>query len=204
MNIGVFLDKDRIFIGAVFNDQVFDLSAASLQLEKEPLPDLGTILRQEQFGSKLFHNIFMLGQYREEFWIPLGFLSFAPLYRPNKIICLGLNYSEHARETAIDLPKEPIYFVKANSAVIAHEQPIIYPDGLGRIDPEAELAVIIDRRAKEVTEEEAPDYIAGYTILNDVTARDLQALDMRNKHPWFRSKSLDTFCPDRPVDRHRE
>ena len=198
MNIGVFLDKDRIFIGAVFNDQVFDLSAASLQLEKEPLPDLGTVLKQEQFGSKLFHNIFMLGQYREEFWIPLGFLSFAPLYRPNKIICLGLNYSEHARETAIDLPKEPIYFVKANSAVIAHEQPIVYPDGLGRIDPEAELAVIIDRRAKEVTEKEAPDYIAGYTILNDVTARDLQAIDMRNKHPWFRSKSLDTFCPIGP------
>jgi 5-oxopent-3-ene-1,2,5-tricarboxylate decarboxylase / 2-hydroxyhepta-2,4-diene-1,7-dioate isomerase len=198
MNIGVFSDKGRIFIGAVFNDLVFDLSAASLQLEKEPLPDLGTIFKQEQFGSKLFHNIFMLGQYREEFWIPLGFLSFAPLYRPNKIICLGLNYSEHARETAIDLPKEPIYFVKANSAVIAHEQPIIYPDGLGRIDPEAELAVIIDRRAKEVTEKEAPDYIAGYTILNDVTARDLQGIDMRNKHPWFRSKSLDTFCPIGP------
>jgi 5-oxopent-3-ene-1,2,5-tricarboxylate decarboxylase / 2-hydroxyhepta-2,4-diene-1,7-dioate isomerase len=198
MKIGVFSDRDRIFIGAVFNEQVFDLSAASLQLEKEILSDLGTILRQEAFGSKLFHNLFMLGQYREEFWIPLGFLSFAPLYRPDKIICLGLNYSEHARETAIDLPKEPIYFVKANSAVIAHEQPIIYPEGLGRIDPEAELAVIIGRRAKEVTQEEAPDYIAGYTILNDVTARDLQAKDMRNKHPWFRSKSLDTFCPIGP------
>ena len=198
MKIGSFADRERIFIGAVFNEQVFDLSAASLQLEKEALPDLGTILRQELFGSKLFHDLFMLGQYREEFWIPLGFLSFAPLYGPEKIICLGLNYTEHARETAIDLPKEPIYFVKANSSVIAHEQPIIYPDGLGRIDPEGELAVIIGKRAKEVTEEEAPDYIGGYTILNDVTARDLQAKDMQNKHPWFRSKSLDTFCPIGP------
>jgi 2-keto-4-pentenoate hydratase/2-oxohepta-3-ene-1,7-dioic acid hydratase in catechol pathway len=198
MKIGSFADRERIFIGAVFNEQVFDLSAASLQLEKEALPDLGTILRQELFGSKLFHDLFMLGQYREEFWIPLGFLSYAALYRPEKVICLGLNYSEHARETAIDLPKEPIYFVKANSSVIAHEQPIIYPDGLGRIDPEGELAVIIGKRAKEVTEEEAPDYIGGYTILNDVTARDLQAKDMQNKHPWFRSKSLDTFCPIGP------
>jgi 5-oxopent-3-ene-1,2,5-tricarboxylate decarboxylase / 2-hydroxyhepta-2,4-diene-1,7-dioate isomerase len=198
MKIGVFADRDRIFIGAVFNEQVFDLSAASLQVEKEALPDLGTILRQERFGSKLFHDLFMLGQYREEFWIPLGFLSFVPLYRPDKIICLGLNYSEHARETSIDLPTEPIYFVKANSAVIGHEQPIIYPDGLGRMDPEGELAVIIGRRAKEVTEKEAPEYIGGYTILNDVTARDLQAKDMQNKHPWFRSKSLDTFCPIGP------
>jgi 5-oxopent-3-ene-1,2,5-tricarboxylate decarboxylase / 2-hydroxyhepta-2,4-diene-1,7-dioate isomerase len=198
MKIGSFADRERIFIGAVFNEQVFDLSAASLQLEKEALPDLGTILGQERFGSKLFHDLFMLGQYREEFWIPLGFLSYAALYRPEKVICLGLNYSEHARETAIDLPKEPIYFVKANSSVIAHEQPIIYPDGLGRIDPEGELAVIIGKRAKEVTEEEAPDYIGGYTILNDVTARDLQAKDMQNKHPWFRSKSLDTFCPIGP------
>ncbi len=198
MKIGHFADGDRIFIGGVFNEQVFDFSAASLQLEKEALPDLGTILLQERFGSKLFHDLFMLGQYRQDFWLPLGFLSFVPLYRPGKIICLGLNYSEHARETSIDLPKEPIYFVKANSAVIAHEQPIVYPEGLGRIDPEGELAVIIGRRAKEVTEEEAPQYIGGYTILNDVTARDLQGKDIQNKHPWFRSKSLDTFCPIGP------
>jgi 5-oxopent-3-ene-1,2,5-tricarboxylate decarboxylase / 2-hydroxyhepta-2,4-diene-1,7-dioate isomerase len=198
MKIGHFADGERIFIGAVFNEQVFDFSAASLHLEKEALPDLGTILRQERFGSKLFHDLFMLGQYRQEFWLPLGFLSFVPLYRPDKIICLGLNYSEHARETSIDLPKEPIYFVKANSAVIAHEQPIVYPEGLGRIDPEGELAVIIGRRAKEVTEEEASEYIGGYTILNDVTARDLQGKDIQNKHPWFRSKSLDTFCPIGP------
>jgi 5-oxopent-3-ene-1,2,5-tricarboxylate decarboxylase / 2-hydroxyhepta-2,4-diene-1,7-dioate isomerase len=198
MRIGHFIDRDHTLIGAVFGEQVFDLSAASLQLEKEALPDLGMIFREERFGSKLFHQLFMLGQYRQEFWIPLSFLSFAPLYRPDKIICLGLNYTEHARETAIDLPKEPIYFVKANSAVIAHEQPIIYPDGLGRVDPEGELAVIIGKRAQGEKEEEAAEFIGGYTILNDVTARDLQAKDMQNKHPWFRSKSLDTFCPIGP------
>ena len=198
MKIGHFADGDRTLIGAVFGEQVFDLSAASLQMEKETLPDLGVILREERFGSKLFHQVFMLGQYRQEFWIPLGFLSFVPLYKPDKIICLGLNYTEHARETSIDLPQEPIYFVKANSAVIAHEQAIIYPDGLGRIDPEGELAVIIGKRAQGVKEEEAAEYIGGYTILNDVTARDLQTKDIQNKHPWFRSKSLDTFCPIGP------
>ncbi len=198
MKIGVFSDRDRTFIGGVFSEQVFDFSATSLQLEKEALPDLGTIFRQERFDSKLFHHLFMIGQYRQEFWLSLGFLSFVPLYRPNKIICLGFSYAEHAREFSRDIFKEPIYFVKANSAIIAHEQPIICPDGLGRIDPEAELAVIIGRRAKEVTEKEAPEYIGGYTILNDVTARDMQAKDMENKHPWFRSKSLDTFCPIGP------
>jgi 5-oxopent-3-ene-1,2,5-tricarboxylate decarboxylase / 2-hydroxyhepta-2,4-diene-1,7-dioate isomerase len=198
MKIGMFADGDRIFIGAVFDNQVFDLSAASLQLEREALPYLGTIFHEERFGSKLFHHLFMLGQYREEFWLPLSVLAFVPLYKPQKIICLGLNYAEHARESSRDVPHEPIYFMKANSAVIAHEQPIIYPPGLGRIDPEGEMAVIIGKRAKEVTEEDAPDFIAGYTILNDVTARDLQAKDIENRHPWFRSKSLDTFCPIGP------
>jgi len=198
MKIGHFADGDRTFIGAVFGDQVFDLSGASLEIEKEALPDLGTIFREERFGSKLFHDLFMLGQYRQEFWHPLGMLSFAPLYRPQKIICLGLNYAEHAHETSKQVPKEPIYFVKASSAVIAHDQPIIYPDGLGRIDPEGEIAVIIGKRAQGVKEEEAPGYIAGYTILNDVTARDVQIKDFENRHPWFRSKSLDTFCPMGP------
>jgi len=198
MKIGVFSDQGRIFIGSVFNEQVFDLSAASLQFEKEVLPDLGTILALEHFGTKLFHNLFMLGQYREELWIPLNFLTFVPLYRPGKIVCLGFSYGKHAEEFSREVVREPIYFTKPGSAIIAHEQPIIYPDGLGRIDPEAELAVIIGRRAKEVAAEKAPEYIAGYTILNDVTARDLQAKDMENKRPWFRSKSLDTFCPIGP------
>jgi 5-oxopent-3-ene-1,2,5-tricarboxylate decarboxylase/2-hydroxyhepta-2,4-diene-1,7-dioate isomerase len=198
MKIGHFADGDRTFIGAVFGDQVFDLSRASLEIEKEALPGLGTIFREERFGSKLFHDLFMLGQYRQEFWCPLGLLSFAPLYRPEKIICLGLNYAEHAHETSKQVPEEPIYFMKANSAVIAHEQPIIYPDGLGRVDPEGEMAVIIDKRATAVREEEAHDYIGGYTILNDVTARDMQTKDIENRHPWFRSKSLDTFCPIGP------
>lgn len=198
MQIGHFVDGNRSFIGAVFGDQVFDLSGVAEQIEKEPLPDLGTLLAQERFGSKTFHELFMLGQYRQEFWAPLALVSYAPLYRPGKIICLGLNYVEHARETSKDVPKEPIYFLKASSAVIAHEQAIIAPESVGRVDPEAELAVIIGKRASSVKEDEAERYIAGYTILNDVTARDMQRVDMENRHPWFRSKSLDTFCPIGP------
>jgi 2-keto-4-pentenoate hydratase/2-oxohepta-3-ene-1,7-dioic acid hydratase in catechol pathway len=198
MNIGHFVDGDRTFIGAVFGDQVFDLSGVAEQIEKEALPDLGTLLADGRFVSKLFHELFMIGQYREEFWHPLGLLSFAPLYKPGKIICLGLNYAEHALETSKQVPEEPIYFMKASSAVIAHEHPIVYPAGLGRIDPEGEMAVIIGKRASAVPEEDAASYVGGYTILNDVTARDLQAKDVANKHPWFRSKSLDTFCPMGP------
>ncbi|MEO0250031.1 MAG: fumarylacetoacetate hydrolase family protein [candidate division WOR-3 bacterium] len=198
MRIGRFVDGNRTFVGAVFEDQVFDLSGVAEQIEREPLPDLGTLLMQGRFGSKLFHELFMLGQYRQEFWLPLTLVGHAPLYRPGKIICLGLNYVEHARETSKAVPTEPIYFVKASSAVIAHEQAIVVPEGIGRVDPEAELAVIIGKPAFSVTEEEAGGFIAGYTALNDVTARDLQRVDMENRHPWFRSKSLDTFCPMGP------
>jgi 5-oxopent-3-ene-1,2,5-tricarboxylate decarboxylase / 2-hydroxyhepta-2,4-diene-1,7-dioate isomerase len=198
MHIGHFFDNNRTFIGVVFGDQIFDLSGVAEQIEKDPLPDLGTLLAQGRFGSKIFHELFMLGQYRQEFWSPLALAAYAPLYRPGKIICLGLNYVEHARETSKNVPKEPIYFLKASSAVIAHEQAIMAPESVGRVDPEAELAVIIGKRASFVKEEEAEGYIAGYAILNDVTARDMQRIDMENRHPWFRSKSLDTFCPIGP------
>ena len=198
MRIGNFVDGNRTFVGAVFGDRVFDLSGVAEQIEKEALPDLGTLLAQGRFGSKVFHELFMLGQYRQEFWLPLSLVSYAPLYRPGKIICLGLNYVEHARETSKNVPQEPIYFLKASSAVIAHEQAIVAPESIGRVDPEAELAVIIGKRASSVKEEEAEGHIAGYTVLNDVTARDMQRIDMENRHPWFRSKSLDTFCPIGP------
>ena len=107
-------------------------------------------------------------------------------------------YVEHAREGNVPVPEEPIYFEKAVFSIVAHDQPVIYPPDLGRIDPEVELAVIIGTRASAVREAEAGAFIAGYTILNDVTARDLQRKDIANRHPWYRSKSLDTFCPVGP------
>jgi 5-oxopent-3-ene-1,2,5-tricarboxylate decarboxylase/2-hydroxyhepta-2,4-diene-1,7-dioate isomerase len=198
MRIGHFDYNGRTFIGVIFADNVFDLSYVSENMEKDPLGDLTAVFTQGRFDNRLFHHLYMLGQYREEHYYPLGLVEYVPLYKPGKIICLGLNYDEHAAETDRVAPEEPIYFLKASSSVIAHQQPIQYPDDLGRIDPEAELAVIIGKTASKVAKEDAYAFIAGYTILNDVTARDLQTTDREKKYPWFRSKSIDTFCPIGP------
>jgi len=123
----------------------------------------------------------------------------SPLARPGKIIALGLNYVGHARESGREPPGEPIFFGKASSAVIGPEEPVIYKAELGRVDPEVELAVVIGKKTKEVRLEEALYHVGGYTVLNDVTAREMQARDLANRLPWYRSKGIDTFCPVGPA-----
>jgi 2-keto-4-pentenoate hydratase/2-oxohepta-3-ene-1,7-dioic acid hydratase in catechol pathway len=193
MKIGNFSDGQAAFIGAVVEQRVLNLTPS------QPDPFLLTeILLAGHFSEKLFQSLFDKVKEREELWYDVRPLDFFPLFRPGKIVCLGLNYAEHAKEGGRNVPEEPIFFEKATSAVIAHNEPVIYPEGLGRIDPEPELAVVIGRRATRVPEDDASQCIAGYTILNDVTARDMQAKDMQNRQPWYRSKSIDTFCPIGP------
>ncbi len=110
---------------------------------------------------------------------------------PTKIVLVGLNYRDHARELKMPVPIEPVIFLKPPTALIAHREDIIYPQGVARLDYEAELALVIRKKAKDIPENKAQDYILGYTCLNDVTARDLQKKDIQ----WTRSKSFDTFCP---------
>ncbi|MCL6519076.1 MAG: fumarylacetoacetate hydrolase family protein [Armatimonadetes bacterium] len=119
----------------------------------------------------------------------------APIKRPSKIIALGRNYMAHALESGMAIPTEPIIFAKANSAVIGPDEPVIYKKFLTRVDPEGELAVIIGKEGSSIPESEAESYIAGYTMMNDVTARDLQKHDLSISSPWLRSKGIDTFCP---------
>ncbi|MBD3246628.1 MAG: DUF2437 domain-containing protein [Candidatus Omnitrophica bacterium] len=111
--------------------------------------------------------------------------------RPSKIVCAGLNYRDHAAELGMPVPKEPVIFLKPSTAVIGPEEGIVYPPGVTRVDYEAELAVVIGRRARNIREIDAARYILGYTCANDVTARHLQRRDGQ----WTRSKSFDTFCP---------
>ncbi len=117
---------------------------------------------------------------------------------PTKIICLGLNYAAHAAETNRKPPKQPLLFPKTPNVLIGHGQNIIYPNilheiNLPRVDYEGELAVIIGKEGKNIKKEDFADYILGYSCFNDVTARSLQLHDRGNAHPWFKSKSLDTF-----------
>ncbi|GEA15915.1 MAG: hypothetical protein PWR22_1789 [Moorella sp. (in: firmicutes)] len=111
--------------------------------------------------------------------------------RPSKAVCVGLNYSNHIKEMAEKVPEEPVIFIKPSTCVIGPNENIIYWPVVKRLDYEAELAVVIGREAHNVKEEEAWEYIFGYTVGNDVTARDLQQKDGQ----WTRAKSFDTFLP---------
>lgn len=114
---------------------------------------------------------------------------------PSKVVAVGLNYKAHAIELGMDFPSEPILFLKPRETVIGPKQEIVYPSMSTRVDYEAELAIVIGRRAKNISERNAREYILGYTCANDVTARDLQKKDGQ----WTRAKSFDTFCPLGPI-----
>jgi 2-keto-4-pentenoate hydratase/2-oxohepta-3-ene-1,7-dioic acid hydratase in catechol pathway len=119
----------------------------------------------------------------------------APVPRPGKVVAIGRNYREHAAEEGVDPPTAPLIFAKWPSSVIGHGAEIRWDPGLtGEVDYEAELAVVIGRRARNVGIDEALDHVLGYTCLDDVSARDLQFGDGQ----WVRGKSLDTFCPMGP------
>ena len=115
----------------------------------------------------------------------------APVPRPSKIICIGLNYLDHVRESGAEIPKSPLIFSKFDTCVAASEDKILLPTGSGQVDFEAELAVVIGRRAKNIKLEDAMNYVFGYTNFNDVSARDMQFADGQ----WQRGKSCDTFAP---------
>lgn len=117
-----------------------------------------------------------------------------PAVSPSKIVCVGRNYAEHAKELGNAVPTEPLIFLKPPSSLNAHGAPVVYPAISQLLSYEGEVGVVIGRRARHIRAEQAMDYVAGYTIVNDVTARDLQKKDGQ----WTRGKGFDTFCPVGP------
>ncbi|MEM0286363.1 MAG: fumarylacetoacetate hydrolase family protein [Candidatus Methanomethyliaceae archaeon] len=122
----------------------------------------------------------------------------APILRPPAIFCLGFNYRAHAPELKRPIPEEPIVFMKPSISVIGPNDYIILPKISKRVDYEVELAIIIGKKGRYIKKEDAYDYIFGYTILNDITARDIQEKDFSLSRPWLRSKGFDTFAPIGP------
>jgi acylpyruvate hydrolase len=118
----------------------------------------------------------------------------APVTRPHKLIGIGLNYRDHVEEIKGQIPKQPLLFAMYGNAIIGPEERIVIPPMSKQVDYEAELGVVVGRRARHVSREAALDYVAGYTIINDVSARDLQFSDGQ----WLRAKSFDTFAPMGP------
>jgi 2-keto-4-pentenoate hydratase/2-oxohepta-3-ene-1,7-dioic acid hydratase in catechol pathway len=123
--------------------------------------------------------------------IPLSDIRIIAPAKPSKIILVGLNYKDHAKELGLKIPKLPIIFLKPPTSVIGYGDSISYPESVRRLDYEAELALVIKKEAKNVTPRDVHKYILGYTCLNDITARDQQKKDVQ----WTRAKSYDTFCP---------
>jgi 2-keto-4-pentenoate hydratase/2-oxohepta-3-ene-1,7-dioic acid hydratase in catechol pathway len=152
---------------------------------------------EPQYGWILEDQVGLLsappfGAYRRlDAVIPLSEVKLLAPVTPSKILAVGRNYPEHAKEHEVEIPETPMIFMKPPSAVICDGQPIVLPPQSQQVEHEAELAVVIGRRGRWIHLEDTADYILGYTVANDVTARDLQNRDGQ----WTRAKGFDTFCP---------
>lgn len=208
MKIAQFQDEWGFLVGIQINGKWINYSKASAAyylLERNitllPRPTIGVLLERGQFHHEEFAAVagFVKKNRLQRYLAvsPEAVLR-APVLRPGKIIALGLNYALHIKEGTLSAPKEPVVFMKAGSSVIGPEEPIRIPRGLGRMDHEVEVAAVIGKRCTGVRKRDAYDYVAGYTICNDVTARSVQTQDINNRYPWFRSKSFDTFTPMGP------
>jgi 2,4-didehydro-3-deoxy-L-rhamnonate hydrolase len=121
-------------------------------------------------------------------------VSALPIERPGKIVCVGMNYRDHADEQGVDLPDRPILFAKWQTALVGPGEPIVLPPEAKQVDFEAELGVVVGSRVRRVSVENALEAVRGYLCVNEVSARDLQFADGQ----WTRAKSIDTFCPVGP------
>jgi 2-keto-4-pentenoate hydratase/2-oxohepta-3-ene-1,7-dioic acid hydratase in catechol pathway len=161
------------------------------QAGKTDVPHYGW-LHEDKVGE-LEGNLF--GRYkRQEAQTPVAQVKLLAPMVPSKVVCVGRNYIEHAKELGHDVPKIPLIFLKPPSSILNPGEAIILPPQSKQVEHEAELVAVIGKRGRNVTAEEARKYILGYTVGNDVTARDLQNVDDQ----WTRAKGFDTFCPFGP------
>lgn len=171
--------------GIVWNDKHLDLSSFGEDIG-EPFFQTNGLQRLSTWLEK---NDSTLPE------IPSGVRFGAPFTRPSKIICIGLNYDDHAKETNLEIPKEPVIFFKSTSAMCGPNDALIIPRGSEKTDWEVELAVVIEKKTSYVTKEEAMNYVAGYCVHNDYSER---AFQLERGGQWVKGKSCDTFAPMGP------
>ena len=150
------------------------------------IPDIGEVFFRENWPEKISEI--------NDPGLALKDRIGCPIHAPSKIICLGKNYAEHAKEGGFENPENPLIFCKTPNALNGPFDPIILPKSSGQIDWEVELAIIIAKEGKRISKAEALDYIAGFTVMNDVSGREAQFSDSQ----WFRGKSFDGFAPAGP------
>jgi 2,4-didehydro-3-deoxy-L-rhamnonate hydrolase len=158
-----------------------------LRVHFQDIPDIDENFFRQGWPQRL-SGLTLPGQKVEERWGP-------PIARPSKIICLGKNYMEHAKEGSFENPSSPLIFCKTLNALTGPFDPVLLPRSSGQIDWEVELALVIGREGKRIARQDALAYIAGVTVMNDVSGRQAQFADSQ----WFRGKSFDTFAPLGPA-----
>lgn len=182
MKIIRFGDKGKEKPGLLVNENILDL--------RQVFPDIPDV--DERFFSEgWLDKIKNISDGGEKSSARIG----CPISRPSKIICLGKNYAEHAKEGGFDAPESPLIFCKTPNTLNGPYDPIVLPRSSGQVDWEVELAVVIGKAGKRISRHDAHDYIAGYMVMNDVSGREAQFADSQ----WFRGKSFDTFAPMGPA-----
>lgn len=197
MRIATYQGAGEQRLGFVVNDRIVDLQALARRKKLSVPKEMVTLIEETPTLA-----LRALGR-EADAWVKAGRESspvsktklLAPIPRPAKnIFCMGRNYAEHAREGGAAPPEVPVFFTKPPTTVIGHETPVIYHRVTQSLDYEVELVAVIGRRGRDIPAAKALDYVFGYTIMNDITARDLQ----RRHQQWFKGKSLDTFAPMGP------
>lgn len=168
------------------------MKIARYRLRKDPVPHYG--LLRDGYARDIVASPFEGMIIGTSETCPLEEIELLPPCVPSKIVAVGLNYRDHAEELGMTAPVEPLIFLKPPSALIGPGEAIVLPDASSQVEHEAELAIVMAKRTRNVSEMDAPGHILGYTCLNDITARDLQKKDVQ----YTRSKSFDTFCPVGP------
>ncbi len=192
-------------IGALVGESILDLAAAARVLPGVPRPEslAGGMLSLLDAGAEgMAAAAAAVAAATEDpaalagALVPAGRVRIlAPLPRPRKIVCIGLNYRDHCEENNFPLPKSPVIFSKYTTAVVGPGDDIVKPEETEQLDYEAEFAFVIGKGGRNIPEAEALDHVAGYTIVNDVSARDIQFADGQ----WVRGKTFDTFAPMGPA-----
>lgn len=186
-----FVSNGKINLGISLNDGIVNINDIGLKSVKETIT-MEDLIRNEEAVMSLLHNV----KIDSKNYIDENEVTYAPcVLNPQKIICVGLNYLSHSKECKMDIPEYPVLFSKFNNALSAHNQAIKLPKSAEKFDYEAELVIIIGKEAYDVAVENAMEYVFGYTVGNDFSARDLQ---MRTGQ-WLLGKTCDGFAPIGPV-----
>jgi 2,4-didehydro-3-deoxy-L-rhamnonate hydrolase len=176
------MNGNKVSTGIIINEEYFDTSA------------FGEDYNEEFFASEGLNRLRKFLENKRDQLPKLGndVRLASPIARPSKIVCIGLNYADHARETNAQVPKEPIIFFKSTTALIGPNDDVIIPKNSSKTDWEVELAVVVGKKASYVDEANALDYVAGYCLHNDLSEREFQ---IERGGQWVKGKSCDTFAP---------